>query len=512
MKLAAIPRITLGLLSLSVGLLLAFDLLLHLFPSEVDTAREARTRLANGLAIQAAALVQARDMRSVDRTLAAIRSHDPEIVSIGLRRADGSLLSHAGEHVRDWVAPAQANGSLNAFAVGILADQQRWGALEIAFRPIHERPLAEWLFGGPAKLLALFSVAGGLLFYMYLRRALQHLDPSAAVPERVRGAFDALTEGVLIVDPAGHILLANQGFQRLLPPSAPTALVGKQVSALAWLAPAHGGGPAAPWVVAMHTRAPVHGQSFQVLRDGTASAKVVLNCSPLLDGGRGVRGCLITVDDVTALERSHEQLLEVLSDLATSKAQLEIKNTELETLASRDPLSGCLNRRSFFALLERLFSRASQGNGQLVCIMADIDHFKLINDRHGHGVGDEAIKRFAQVLQSCVREGDLVGRYGGEEFCVIVPGLSLERALGVAEKMRACLAADRSVEAAAGQRILMSASFGVSALDAGARTEAELVDQADQALYLAKQAGRNRVVAYPSKRPSVQRVAEEAAS
>ena len=497
MKLTAIPRITLGLLSIALGLLLAFDLLFHLFPNDADTTAQGRSRLANQLAIQAAALLQARDIRAVDRTLSAIQSRDPDIVSIGLRRADGAIVSQAGQHVQHWAAPARGLTRSNALAVGIHSDQERWGDLEIVFRPLHQRAIVDWLFSGPAKMLLLFSATGGLLFFLYLRRMLQHLDPSAAVPERVRGAFDALTEGVLIVDAKEQVLLANQAFQKLAPASATTDLLGKRASALNWLTPSGSDADtdSTPWLSAMRSRKPKRGQPFQVEQDGAPVANVVLNCSPLLDEKGGVRGCLITLDDVTALERSHEQLLEVLADLATSKSELEHKNSELETLASRDALSGCLNRRAFFANFGQLFRQATARQSELICVMADIDHFKSINDRFGHGIGDEAIKRFASVLQSCVREGDLVGRYGGEEFCVVIPGLPLARGMDLAERMRAALSADRSIFLTSGECVTMSASFGVAALKgSAASTEAELIDQADKAMYLAKQGGRNQVV------------------
>jgi diguanylate cyclase (GGDEF)-like protein/PAS domain S-box-containing protein len=510
MKLTAIPRITLGLVSLGMALLLAFDLLLHLFPSEADTTRELRTRLANSLAIQTAALLQARDIRTIDRTLAGMQSRDPEIESIGLRRADGALLSVAGDHARRWVAPANGTNTLNEMAVGIMSQEQRWGTLEISFRPIHQRALGEWLFTGPTKLLVLFSVSAGLLYFVYLRRMLQHLDPSAAVPERVRGAFDALTEGVLIVDAREQILLANQRFQALSPDSKPGELMGKKASELGWLQPVHADTDATPWRTTMRTRSPVQGQSFQIMHDGAATAKVFVNCSPLLDEQRGVRGCLITLDDVTALERSHEQLLEVLADLATSKQQLELKNTELEDLANIDALSGCLNRRAFFAGLEKMFRHAALHGSDLVCIMADIDHFKTINDRYGHAVGDEAIWRFAEVLRNCVRQGDLVGRYGGEEFCIVIAEASLDRAIQLAETMRRRIAADRSIAGAAGNYVALSASFGVTSIGMGAKSESELVDQADRAMYLAKQSGRNRVVAFSAQTQEEDRTVGEA--
>ncbi len=515
MRLTAVPRITLGLVSLSVSLLLVFDLLLNIFPSEAEITREVRTRLGNSLAIQSAALVNARDIGAIERTLAAMQMHDPDILSIGLRRADGALVAQAGDHARRWSAlPAGMADSPDQMTMGILSGQKRWGALEISFQPVIDRGVLPWLLSGPTRLIALFSVTATLMFFLYLRRVLQHLDPSAVVPERVRGAFDSLSEGVLIVDTNESILLANKTVQILISEANDASLIGKKVSGLEWLRPAtpDGDGDPAPWITTMRTRQPVRGHSFEVIRPNEANAKVVINCSPLMDEKGGIRGCLITVDDVTALERSHEQLLEVLADLAASKQQLEYKNAELEDLASRDPLSGCLNRRAFFAGFARMFAHMSKAGGELVCIMADIDHFKSINDRYGHGVGDEAIKRFAEILRGCVRQEDLVGRYGGEEFCVVVAGLSIERAAQLAEMMCERVEAERSIGQSAGHQLTVTASFGVSALGQGARTEAELVDQADQAMYIAKQSGRNRVVSFSPSDALEEKAVEELAS
>lgn len=515
MKLTAIPRITLGLVSLSVCLLLVFDLVLHLFPSEVEVTRQVRERLVNGLAIQAAALVQARDVRAVEHTFMAMQSHDPDIVSIGLRRQDGALIAQAGDHARHWSAPDTTGAEKTEQRVrGILSGQQRWGALEITFKPAKVIDARRWLNDGLTRLIILFSVMATVIFYLYLRRMLQHLDPSAAVPERVRGAFDALSEGVLVVDPKENILLANKSVQTLVSMSSEAGLLGKKASELSWLRPvqAQDGNVPAPWITTMRSKQPARGQAFEVVREGQPVSKVVVNCSPLLDEKGAIRGCLITLDDVTALERSHEQLLEVLADLAASKRQLEHKNTELEELASRDPLSACLNRRAFFEGFARVFKHMNRVGGDLICIMADIDHFKLINDRYGHGVGDEAIKRFAEILRGSVRQEDLVGRYGGEEFCVVVAGLSMERAMELAETMRARVADAKGVGAAAGHQVTMSASFGVSMLRRGVQNEAELIDQADQAMYIAKQSGRNRVIAYTQPDKIEKSVTEEATS
>jgi diguanylate cyclase (GGDEF)-like protein len=187
--------------------------------------------------------------------------------------------------------------------------------------------------------------------------------------------------------------------------------------------------------------------------------------------------------------------MEVLSDLATSKHQLESQNGELERLASRDSLSGCLNRRAFFERYERLFSNAKRTTSQLTCIMADIDKFKAINDNHGHAVGDQVIKEFARILQDEVRGSDLVARYGGEEFCIVLVGTDMGTAQRLADRIRMRVAQTCGLATTISE-IKVTASFGVSSITLGAANPAAMVDQSDQALYIAKQRGRNRVESF----------------
>ena len=499
MKLKAIPRITSGLVALALGVLLVFDLVIGVFPNEADTTRQIRARVTNSLAIQVASLAQAQDMRAVDRTLRGVQSRDADLLSLGLRRADGSLLAQAGEHTKHWLESNPKD------SVSIQADGRRWGALEVVFRPASLASASSWRMPPTFRFIALFTLVGSVLFYLYLRRVLQHLDPSAAVPERVRGAFDALSEGVLIVDGNGRVLLANRGFQALRPDPDGGELIGKRAADLTWLVPAASRtgttdttADATPWVTAMTTHSKVQGHTFDVTSDGQVTAKVVVDCSPVQDDRGTVRGCIVTFGDVTALEKSHQQLLDVLADLASSKEQLEHKNAELEQLASHDSLSACLNRRALFERAEPAFREASQRDRRLACIMVDIDHFKSINDRHGHAAGDRAIQRVGELLRQNMRPTDLAGRYGGEEFCLIVRDVTPERAAKLAESIRARLAADRGVEVADGERLVLTASFGLALLEVGAKTLSELIDQADRAMYRAKQTGRNRVVEFAS--------------
>jgi diguanylate cyclase (GGDEF)-like protein len=123
----------------------------------------------------------------------------------------------------------------------------------------------------------------------------------------------------------------------------------------------------------------------------------------------------------------------------------------------------------------------------------DIDHFKQFNDVHGHAVGDQVIQVVARQLTAGLRPGDFLGRYGGEEFCIVLPGATPQEALAVAERMRADIEANAR-DAIRGVEVMpIAASFGVASLSTGVRSVEALIEQADQALYHSKQSGRNRV-------------------
>lgn len=178
-------------------------------------------------------------------------------------------------------------------------------------------------------------------------------------------------------------------------------------------------------------------------------------------------------------------------------AEIRLQNLELRTLASSDPLTACLNRRSFFAEFETQWSTALRYQYPLSCIMVDVDHFKSINDRHGHRVGDLVLQQVAERLKAAVRQGDLVCRYGGEEFCILLPHTDLTEATEAAERFRQEIAAQTY------GNVRVTASLGVSALGLGAHEPRELLDQADQALYAAKRTGRNRVVRWDERPENV---------
>lgn len=172
--------------------------------------------------------------------------------------------------------------------------------------------------------------------------------------------------------------------------------------------------------------------------------------------------------------------------------QRERHARELDRLAMTDPLTGIYNRRMLYELGDKEVARARRTGASLSAIIADLDHFKRINDKHGHLGGDAVLVRFVEVVRGCLRQSDLVGRYGGEELCILLPDVGLAGAKVVGERIRAAIeSATFSVDDAP---LPVTASVGVAALPSGGQaTLSSLVQRADQALYVAKRDGRNRV-------------------
>jgi diguanylate cyclase (GGDEF)-like protein len=165
---------------------------------------------------------------------------------------------------------------------------------------------------------------------------------------------------------------------------------------------------------------------------------------------------------------------------------------ELTDQAERDSLTGLANRRVLDERLEEELDRSRRYGTHLALILVDIDNFKSVNDRFGHQCGDEVLRAVAPVLSGSLRELDLAGRFGGEEFALVLPGTAAVSARRIAEQIRRALA-KVTVVGPGGELVSVTASFGAAEFPANASV-ASLIEAADRALYQAKRDGRDRVV------------------
>ena len=168
-----------------------------------------------------------------------------------------------------------------------------------------------------------------------------------------------------------------------------------------------------------------------------------------------------------------------------------------QKLALIDPLTGAFNRRTFLELAEKEIARTRRARGSLSLIMLDLDHFKQMNDRNGHLAGDEVLKGVVAITLTCLRKEDFLVRYGGEEFCILLPSVAIDRAAVMAERIRE--AVEQARFSFKGRALSVTISIGVTTLSMEGNENVDtVVNRADEALYAAKKAGRNRVVAFPA--------------
>lgn len=198
------------------------------------------------------------------------------------------------------------------------------------------------------------------------------------------------------------------------------------------------------------------------------------------------------IQDITQRKQAEHDIAETNKLLAMQHQGLADANKQLQDLAATDGLTKLTNRRVMSDHLATLFSLRKRYGSQLSVIMLDVDHFKSVNDRFGHQVGDDVLVSVAQVAQGQAREGDMVARYGGEEFVIVCPQTTAADASILAERIR------KSIEELDLPHGKVTASFGVAEQNDDQVTCLEIVSQADSALYKSKENGRNRVTIYTS--------------
>lgn len=492
-------RISLGLTSIIISVLLTGSLI-GLIPDKSIINLESRKTIAQSVTTQCTFAARYNNVVVINRIMNDLVELNPNILSLGMRGEDGEYIAQTKDHQTYWVVPQGEESTLNHWKVPINQGDKLWATMEISFPP----EASNFLFGykvSPLTLMVIFCACGSfLMFTIYMKRVLRDLDPSKVMPSRVAYALNVLIEGVILVDMNDRIVLANSAFAKKVG-STVDALMGSKASELPWIDPETSEAPTEyPWIKAKSNGT----QSGIRLNLGTETDSEIdsvrnfmVSSVPILNDNNDIRGIMATFDDVTELEQKNIQLSEMLVVLGKSRDKVEQQNKELEILATRDSLTGCLNRRAFFAKGEQFLATAIQNGGKIACVMTDIDFFKKVNDNYGHHVGDQVIKFFADSLMSSVRgEDDVVGRYGGEEFCIVLQNVDVEKAAEITERIRIFVMEKSPVSIEDAPGIKVTASFGISSTIHGSDDLEELINQADQALYKAKETGRNRVVCW----------------
>jgi diguanylate cyclase (GGDEF)-like protein/PAS domain S-box-containing protein len=478
-------RISIALGAVSVAaVVVCYDL--GLLPDVRVERRAARTQLCETLGAALSLGPIQRGPKSTTQHLELFAKRNPHTSSLGLRQATGEIAAQLGNHGTQW-RKASAESPESCYVVPLIRGAEVWGGLEVVFKPDSSSVILRYL---PA-WFAPSMVVGGAVFvlsWLTLSRILRHLDPSRVVPTRVKQTLDNFAEGVLLLDGDERVVLANRAFAESIGEDR-ESLTGRLARDLGWQPDLSDGVEILPWQRVAEKATPVRNAALQ-LPSPAGLQHFSVNAVPVVDDHGSLRGSMVAFADVTELEQKKRGLAETMEQLTASHQDLAKKNKALEFLATRDPLTGCLNRRSLFERFDETWDYARRHGDGISCIMVDIDYFKSINDNYGHQKGDEVLRATGKLLVDVARKYDLPARYGGEEFCVVLPGTKLEDASIVAERIRERLNALDFGE------FHITASLGVSSIELGAKDPQEIIDQADKCLYVAKRNGRNQTVRF----------------
>lgn len=233
---------------------------------------------------------------------------------------------------------------------------------------------------------------------------------------------------------------------------------------------------------------------------------VDVRLTPLYDQNHHLNGRLLVFRDITERKQVEKRLRYVNDRLQSQLIEIGMLQSKLREQAIRDPLTNLFNRRYLEETLDRELARAAREEYSLCLIMIDLDHFKRINDTHGHEAGDHVLKALAEALSHESRRGDFACRYGGEEFVVVMPNINMETAYERAGGLRNVL---NSLCIPYGYyKLSVTISMGIACFPANGRTRQSVLRAADQAMYAAKEAGRDHILSYDQLKLSEQPLEE----
>lgn len=448
-----------------------------------------RSAICQLLAMRVSLAAADEQLTLLTQVLRDARANHPDLQSIRVLRPDGSVVSKSGPHDTNWRDMDAPDRMFDQVSIPIRINDKPWGDVQATFTA--SGTPAQTTSPSWSKIMPIVAAAM-MVFSIMFRYRRRRLRRALGLSARVKTVLSTITESIIVADRELNIVFANKTFGEHTGIDC-KQLLGTSLGELQWID--SDGAPlkeTMPWTKSLESGDSVAHTSICMTGAEYRMRNYSANCAPIFDDSQMLRGILISLGDVTALRIKQAELEAHLELLDQAHEEIERINVELKQQASHDPLTGCLNRRAFLEQAEPIWTAAERHGHVVASVLVDVDHFKSINDTHGHGVGDDVLRGIAETLNRNKRDEDLLCRWGGEEFCFLLVEPSENSVAAAAERLR---------ESIAGQPISdinITASFGVAVRSGANTTISELVDRADEALYVSKRSGRNKVTLWNS--------------
>ncbi|MFB3886836.1 MAG: response regulator [Thermodesulfobacteriota bacterium] len=362
-------RVVLGLVGLTVSLvMLAF--MLGVIPDRASAVREGRAALAEAIALHSTVAVMSNNIQHLESDFKLLVDRNSDLFSLALRRQDGQILVATKDHAGHWQDMGNEYSMETQVQVPISVEGRKWGQLELRFKALHSSGIKGAFQNPIVQTLVFLGVLCFVVFFFYLGKVLRQLDPSKAIPGRVRSALDTLAGGLLVLDQKEQIVLANKSFANLLG-KTPDSLLGYRAGDLPWMDTKGNKVEKSgrPWVQALNRGEAQTNRMLRLCHPNQGWLTFSVNCSPVLGAGSKYAGVLVSFDDVTQLEKKEMELRQSKEEAETAN---QAKSVFLANMSHeiRTPMNAILG---FTEILRRGYGRSAE------------DSLRYLNTIHSSG-------------------------------------------------------------------------------------------------------------------------------